>query len=123
MDSQDALMWLANLKQGENYVLDLRNHCLGRSKCSDPQCGDSTWDHFCDLGGHDKTCCQGRGWMPKQGRDALHDAMLKAGWYSEIHQAKDRFVMFYRSTQRSGITGEGADDDLAAVKAMKAAGH
>lgn len=22
-----------------------------RSVCSDPQCGDSTWDHDCDLGG------------------------------------------------------------------------
>lgn len=23
------------------------------SRCSDPQCGDSTWDHLCDLGGED----------------------------------------------------------------------
>jgi len=67
--------------------------------------------------------CQGRSWLPKQGRDALYDAMLKVGWYYEIHQDKERFVLFYRSTQRSGITGEDADEWLAAVKAMKAAGY
>lgn len=40
----------------------LRRRCSGRSICSDPQCGDSTWDHYCDLGGHDERCCHGLGY-------------------------------------------------------------
>jgi len=32
------------------------------SRCPDPQCGDSTWDHMCELGGYDPCpACEGTG--------------------------------------------------------------
>jgi len=70
--------------------------------------------------------CQGRNWRPRQGRDALHDAMHKDGWDYLISQvAAGRGVSFYKQIFINAplSLGEDAADDLAAVKAMKAAGY
>lgn len=88
------------------------------------------------------TCLPGcLGWSPKQGWDALHSAMHHNGWNSEIlwvtedyreytgeymppftMKAEERLVVFWKDFPRS-CQGEDADDWLAAMKAMKAAGY
>ena len=72
--------------------------------------------------------CEGRGWIPKQGREALHEAMLKDGWYYTIYQENIRTVVFWRwvETRPPVLTEEGgsdSDDYISAYKAMKAAGY
>ena len=116
----EALLWLAE------RLPDLREPCLschatGIVETSHPLLSKD--DRFLvQCGG-----CQGRNWLPKQGRDALHDAMEKAGWDLHLHQLADddiRNVRFVRKSQaRELLEGIDSDDHLAAAKAMKAAGH
>lgn len=76
--------------------------------------------------------CKGQNWLPEGGRDLLHQGMNKAGWDVEIHQGADgaRLVKFF--WKRAPIVignhsvfpdGGDADDHLAAVEALKAAGY
>lgn len=46
--------------------LDMCRDCSGTgvSRCRDPQCGDSTWDHYCDEGGVCSTC-DGTGYVER----------------------------------------------------------
>lgn len=94
-----------------------------------------------DLGHHGYWCenCQGRNWVPEQGREVVQDAMVKDGWTLEIteHPAtlactenqerqictEHRNVLFYRFDRGREMSGEDSDDWRAAVKAMKAAGY
>jgi len=79
-------------------------------------------EDYCRSG---QDACQGRGWLPKQGRDALFMAMEKDGWsYCVDQHGGNRWVYFYRRNDSAhSIHGQASDDDLAAVKAMKAAGY
>ena len=142
MPHAEALLWLAGLTktcecggegcegcsgQGVRYVLDLRLPCPCATKLIDFRC------QFCleavrhaariegalDSSIHSSDCtpCQGRNWLPKQGRDALHEAMHKDGWSSTITETPQsgRHVIFYKGLW----VGSDVDDWLAAVKAMK----
>lgn len=83
--------------------------------------------------------CGGRSWQPKQGETALHQVMHNDGWSMEIiwvveaqeerisdgtsaMAAGERCVTFWRNTPYYFI-GEDANDWLAALKAMQAAGY
>ena len=68
--------------------------------------------------------CQGHTWVPKQGRDALHEAMHKDGWSIVVNWpiGKERDVLFCRGVGMALLRGEDSDDWIAAVKAMQAAG-
>jgi len=74
--------------------------------------------------------CEGRGWLPKQGRDALHDAMHKDGWdiNTKWSARGGRWVWFEKHQYQSPYLGDHyyaseVDDWLAAVKAMQVAGY
>lgn len=73
------------------------------------------------------TTCQGRTWVPTQGRQAVQDGMVKAGWDLHIsHYAltQHREVSFFRfGPKHEEIQAWDADDHIAAMKAMKAAGY
>jgi len=100
---------------GKVPVLDLREPCsYNRRHESGP--------YYTELS---PSCpkCHGREWLPKQGRDALHDAMHKDGWDYDVYQREFRNVAFYKLDGRKCILGKDTDDWLAAVKAMKAAGY
>jgi len=125
MTPAEALLRLAELEKDGVPVLDLRETC--------PDCLGMPLPCYIQ-GRHEHVCnrCQGRTWLPKQGWDALHTAMNKVGWRSEIYahaSAPDdgkRLVVFYRPTDSDSYygpsVGRDSDDWLAAVKAMKAAG-
>lgn len=74
--------------------------------------------------------CHGTGWVPKQGRDALYQAMNNAGWYMTLitrpkagYKGESlRYVYFWNDEGRHAGGGD-ADDYLAAVKALKEAGY
>jgi len=115
-------------------VLDLREPCPCYSLKNDCwQCdkerrhSDTFEDHALRLI-HSQSCinCQGRNWLPKQGRDALFAAMHKAGWKYEIFQGEHlRLVTFFKGVNvlQAIVRGQHSDDGQAAVKAMKAAGY
>ena len=162
MTRAEALLWLAGLEKecpchechgnpvvdtyfcqgrqlccagtGKVPVLDLRERCYGEYLCSDPRCDYSNCEHNCDLGIHTAKCCQGLGWFPKQGRDALYDAMHKDGWDWEASQQTGDTAAWTRFEKHPDTMmvpdrdillayGEDSDPWLAAAKAMKAAGY
>ena len=102
---------------GKVPVLDLREPC--------PQINRLDKYGYPHLTGLDISCCQGRGWLPKQGRDALFMAMDKDGWdcaTESLGYGGAREIRFSRFVAGCGrIHGEDSDPWLAAVKAMKAA--
>ena len=68
--------------------------------------------------------CQGHTWVPKEGRQAIQDAMVEAGWIYTIAQLKtSREVVFFKMLgnppNERYACGEDADDWLAAIKAIK----
>lgn len=81
--------------------------------------------------------CKGIGWLPKQGRDTLHEVMTKNGWDYEITQrvksgflseGRTRLVSFTKPDEnwtqnRILHRGTDSDDHIAAYKAMQAAGY
>jgi len=111
---------------GKVPVLDLREPC----PCSiyTAQTCEPCWQYGAI--GHGAHClnCQGRDWLPKQGRDALYAAMAKDGWKRETahdpfaNRGWCRFWKFSGIGLTTMLTGEDADDWQAAVKAMRAAG-
>ena len=145
--AEEALLWLAELEQpcvqcagagifrasythaicpncggsGKVPVLDLRElctNCQGKGAISD---------------GHKRqlVCprCLGRNWVPKQGEQALyqavHDARWDMGsfWLADYPQPS---IRFYRHRPVDGLAiGEGSDASapVAAYKAMRAAGY
>ena len=112
---------------GKVPVLDLREPCPCIDNPGDGRPGDGYNCFRCfRYGRHEVTecteCnCKGRNWLPKQGRDALHEGMNKAGWWYDIYQhGSKRTIAFYLPGQGTHPRfGEDADDWLAAVKAMK----
>jgi len=110
------------LGNGEVPVLDLRKPCPCPIYVA--QTCEPCWQHGAI--GHGVHClnCQGRNWVPKQERDALFEAMEKDGWdYVVSHRQGIHSVRFFKVVGRDWAQGDDADDWLAAVKAMKAAGH
>lgn len=146
MTQAEALDWLAGLEQpcpdchfqGERVqeyqlctrcggnesglvpVLDLREPCncwchtAPLACCSDLT--DKCWR------------CQGRLWIPKQGRDALHQAMHKDGWNRESRwivgeEPLTCFTQHRPDDKWRYAWGEDTDDHIAAVKALQKAGY
>ena len=131
-----------NEVHGKVPVLDLREPCpcLNKDKHiidlghwrSLGGC-DNCWSRwFSKVGFHDScTSCGGINWLPKQGREALHAAMLKDGWrfditefplaYDDEAYAGQRIVSFIKG--EGDWFGEYGDDYIAAMKAMQAAGY
>jgi len=138
MTPAEALLWLASLEKncagcvgcrrdhdedprgicaciichgtGKVPVLDLREPCR----------------HSTTQGYFEKICratgCSG--WLPKQGRDALHDAMEKDEWNYDVSQRYgERTVHFFQVIEGQWAAGLDSDDHLAAVKAIEAAGY
>ena len=131
----EAMLWLAGLEKsctectakdgipcnclachgtGKVAVLDLREPC--------PVTSGPNYIHYlgvsCDY-------CQGRNWVPKQGEAALHQAMHKAD-FSQMHvhvvgQGPRHYYWPYERSYKSSDCH--ANDYLAAVKAMRAAGY
>jgi len=146
MTRAEALPWLASLEKNCSDCIGLGTCacivCFGTGKvpvlpdlrepCPCPiyvyQTCEPCWQHGAI--GHGVHClnCQGCNWLPKQGRDALFEAMEKDGWGYEIVQLAEgerpatsgtRSVTF----SKSFMVGSDADDYLAAAKAMKTAGY
>jgi len=124
MTKAEALIWLAGLEKGGVPVLpDLREPCRYNRR-------HEPGPYYPELS---LSCpnCQGRNWRPKQGRDVLYTAMEKDGWGYDIHQTRGgyRQVNFYKDGpldryQHSHIlNGKAADDHMAAVNALQAAGY
>ena len=74
--------------------------------------------------GHD--ACKGTGWVLNSTRQAIQDAMNKAGWDYTIKQIaslgygeQGRVVHFWKD----GVGNNDADDHIAAMKAMQKAGY
>ena len=132
---------------GKVGVLDLREPCPGVRRLDTGErlpCMILRPDVWNRLGGPcegDIDPCGSTGWVPKQGEAALHQAMHKDGWnlevlwvatdyreytgdYTEpfIMMAGERHVTFWREDGRYP-SGKGADDWLAALQAMQAAGY
>ena len=126
---------------GKVFVLDLREPCScaiwrpGLAYPCDVCRRLGTFYH-----GQDCTNCQGRNWIPKQGRDALHEAMHKAGWevsfiwpsdspaeyrYNKVRPGMEHHYWGGSSEeeQRVYYIGLDADPYLAAMEAMRAAGY
>ena len=114
---------------GKVFVLDLREPCScaiwrpGLAYPCDVCRRLGTFYH-----GQDCTNCQGRNWIPKQGRDALHQAMRQDGWYYNIFQTNTRRVIFWRWGEArppvlTEISGSDSDDHMAAYKALLAVGY
>lgn len=147
MNTEAALLWLASQERQcpnctgclRGYELNARGAC---SLCAGtgmvPLLGLRTLCPWCQ--GNGEQClnlpqtpsdphCAGRGWIPKQGRDALHNAMQEMGWeycvFSRTKLDAERTVRFYgynRIKHCLELAGKDSDDWLAAVKALKAAG-
>jgi len=104
---------------GKVPVLDLREPCLVKHLIT------SEWrTDWSDK--RSATCAEVgcRGWLPKQGRDALYAAMEKDGWDYFISQKQTgRSVLFIKPIGGDWAQGEDTDDWRAAVKAMQAAGY
>ena len=139
----DPLLWLASLEKNCPGCVGCRRDHDGdpRGTCACATCHGTGKVPVLDLLEpcplvadsmvHEEWClCRGRGGLPKQGRDALHEAMVKDGWGYYIHKIADgpRFIRFYKAAadyHHSQIMDSGIDSDdwLAAVKAMMAVGY
>ena len=126
---------------GKVFMLDLQEPCpcvMWQPGMADPckTCQQTGTNHH----GQDCTVCQGRNWIPKQGRDALHEAMHKAGWevsfiwpsdspaeyrYNKVRPGMEHHYWSGSSEeeQRVYYIGLDADPYLAAMEAMRAAGY
>ena len=144
---QEALLWLAGLEQPGHVTC---NGQYPRGCCSCPGCGGTKSAPVLDLrepcprdprlshnmiGAPDIVpstelrCCQGRRWVPKQGVEALYQAMHDAGWWINCYwdaTEKQRIFDFYCSGGNPFPdirTGSDANAHIAAYKAMKQAGY
>lgn len=136
----EALEWLAGLEHPDGRpVLDLREPCPCINLVEAATRADGINHHY-DSGGcrtcyvrnlHTSSCtsCHGTNWVPKQGRQAVQDAMLKAGWEMVLKASPDglrniRFSPNYSKATPQLLTRPWRDDDhIAAMRAMKAAGY
>ena len=162
MTRAEALLWLAGLEEPChcNACTGSRgNRCNGTGKapllpelrepcpCQDYLVGNSDDWRICRActsrqtgisvgpSAHGEWClkCQGRNWVPKEGKTALHAAMQADGWYYSIQQWPDgeRVVFFSKWDGHRPLTryvknrfeGKDADDWIAAQEALRAAGH
>ena len=142
MTPAEALLWLAGLADSDgNPVLDLRDPCPGvhnvvtghLSPCFSDW--DWWWFNAPPSEGDKDQCDDAVGWVPKQGCQALQDAMVKGGWSYSITQipptsygAQGRVVHFWKDMEDANrllvsVGSNDANDWLAAMKAMKAAGY
>ena len=95
----------------------LREPCSACNGVTKPCYVDGLHEHVCDK-------CKGRPWLPKQGRDALYEAMEKAEWdYLVSQRGGVRCVRFFKVVNNNWAQGEDADDWRAAVRALLAAGY
>ena len=138
--AEEALLWLAGLEKkcdwlgsgdglcpncggsGKVPVLDLREPCprMERTYATTHISAGLAWCHLCG----------GRNWVPKQGVEALYQAMHDAGWTIKmIWYSPDPFpsVGFYKEDPKLpgayNWRGQDATTHIAAYKAMKQAGY
>jgi len=109
-------------------VLDLRESCPGVTTRFGgwKPCSLRYQDGSQPLLDGETDACQGRGWLPKQGRDALFAAMEKAGWNYTIEQIQGRYTVgFFQyrhiPNKPGNLRGTDANPWLAAAKALQAA--
>ena len=150
---QEALEWLAALEDechkclgetiyyttpcdlchgiGKMAVLDLREPCPCLAFIETDEDDWTQWPHCAFKGpcfrkakhGTDCENCHGPGWRPKQGPTAVQDAMVKAGWEARMVRRGDWKRIRFWQQGPPWASGDDADDAIAAMKAMKAAGY
>lgn len=124
--ADEALLWLAGLEEPAPTVpgipvLDLRELC--------PQRGSYIYGKWHGTDASRCWSCYGRKWVPKQGEQALYQAMHRAGWsMAHYWRAGDESPThnFLRPLAAKGsATFHGHDDNIyiAAYKAMQSAGY
>jgi len=127
MTPAEALLWLAGLEKNGVPVLDLREPCkqVHNIMVASVSTHSGANTYFSTGGIRSASCdevgCPG--WFPKRERDVLYSAMEKDGWNYTIAQTKVRQADFFKVCNGRLCSGTDANDYLAAVKAMQAAGY